>query len=216
VSSESPVLDGVASYYAGKLAEHGETAAGVDWNSTSSQELRFAQLLRIAEGETTFSLNDYGCGYGALLDFLDDRGLRVDYRGFDVSEEMVAAARRRFADRPERFTSDAGELQAADYTVASGIFNVRLDVDDTTWLAHVRRTLDRMRALSTSGFSFNMLTSYSDPERMRPDLFYAEPQTILDHCIRRFSRRVAILHDYELYEFTTLVRLLEPTKGPSV
>lgn len=213
MSAAEPGMESIARYYAGTLAEHGATAAGVDWNSTESQELRFEQLMRIAEGDAGFSLNDYGCGYGALLDHLDRGGARVDYCGFDVAPEMVAAARERFGDRPVAFTADAAELAVADYTVASGIFNVRLDIDDKTWLAHVLRTLDRMAALSSKGFAFNVLTAYSDRERMRPDLFYADPRVILDHCIRRLSRRVAILHDYELYEFTTLVRLSDPAEG---
>jgi SAM-dependent methyltransferase len=203
--------EAVARYYAGKLAEHGTTPAGVDWNSAGSQELRFAQLMRTAEGDDRFSLNDYGCGYGALLDHLDRNAAHadVDYRGYDAAPEMVAAARERFGDRDVRFTADPAELEAADYTVASGIFNVRLDTGDEAWLDHVLRTLDEMRELSRKGFAFNALTRYSDADRMRDDLYYADPGGILDHCIRRYSRRVAILHDYELYEFTTLVRLTE-------
>ena len=44
------------------------------------------------------------------------------------------------------------------------------------------------------------------PERMRPDLYYADPCRLFDHCKRRYSRHVALLHDYGLYEFTILVR----------
>jgi hypothetical protein len=63
-----------------------------------------------------------------------------------------------------------------------------------------------MAALSRRGFAFNMLTGYADADRMRPDLYYADPHAVFDRC-RRFSRRVALLHDYPLYEFTMLVRL---------
>jgi hypothetical protein len=55
--------------------------------------------------------------------------------------------------------------------------------------------------------AFNALTSHSDQERMRPDLFYANPAFMLDHCLSRYSRNVVVNHDYELYEFTVLVRL---------
>ena len=64
-----------------------------------------------------------------------------------------------------------------------------------------------MRALSRRGFAFNMLTSYSDADRMRSDLHYGDPAAYFDLCKRRFSRNVALLHDYELYEFTIVVRL---------
>jgi hypothetical protein len=42
---------------------------------------------------------------------------------------------------------------------------------------------------------------------MRADLYYADPLFFFEHCRQRFSRRVALLHDYPLYEFTILVRL---------
>ena len=64
----------------------------------------------------------------------------------------------------------------------------------------------RMNELADRGFSFNFLTKYSDADHMRPDLYYADPGFIFDVCKRRFSRNVAILHDYDLYDFTVVVR----------
>ena len=201
------MLDAVERYYGTKLAEHGPTARGVDWNDEASQTLRFAQLVKVCELRDPFTINDYGCGYGALARYLDDLGCRFGYTGFDISPPMVQQARALHGDSDHtRFVEREDELEPADYTVASGIFNVKLDAADGAWREHALTTLDRLDALSTRGFSFNMLTSYSDPERMRPDLYYANPGELFDHCKRRYSRWVALLHDYGLYEFTILVR----------
>ncbi len=196
----------VAEYYTGKITAHGATAAGVDWNSPESQALRFEQLLKIIRLGTPFSLNDYGCGYGALLDFLLAKGLPADYRGFDIAEAMLAEARRRHDSDTHRFSSAASELAPADYTVASGIFNVKLAADPAEWRKYVLATLHNIDALSTAGFAFNMLTSYSDPGKMREALFYGDPCFFFDYCKTHFSRNVALLHDYGLYEFTVLIR----------
>jgi SAM-dependent methyltransferase len=192
----------VGDYYSRKLAEHGATHAGVDWNSEDSQRLRFEQLLRIASGEDRFSLLDWGCGYGALLDHL---GPGVEYVGYDVSAEMVAAAREQHPGA--RFESHADALPEVDYTVASGIFNVRAGSDEAGWTDYVRATASRMAACSRRGIAFNALTSYSDAERMDSRLHYADPMALFDWCKRTLSRNVAVLHDYDLYEFTVLVRL---------
>jgi len=73
-SQKSELLNSVATYYAKKLAEHGATPRGVDWNAQESQLNRFVQLCKvIAPEKSFFSLNDLGCGYGALLDYLRDR-----------------------------------------------------------------------------------------------------------------------------------------------
>ena len=198
-------------YFERTLAEHGPSARGVDWPSEAAQEVRFEQLLRICEGRTRYSIIDYGCGYGALASTLLARGHQFDYWGYDVSERMVELARERNPD-PERcrFVSDEAELPECDFSVASGVFNLRLEVDDEAWRAYVLDTLESLHRLSRVGFAFNMLTSYSDPERMRPDLYYGDPAHFFDHCKRRFSRNVALLHDYGLYEFTILVRPDEP------
>jgi SAM-dependent methyltransferase len=199
------LLQSVSVYYGDKLEEFGPTARGVDWNSEESQRLRFAQLLRIADGAESFSINDFGCGYGALLDVLQERSLAAEYAGYDVCPTMIAAARQRHADaRRARFT-DRSDLVPADYTVASGIFNVKLDHGDARWRDYVLDTIAALGALSTRGFAFNMLTSYSDPSRQRSDLYYADPREMFDHCKRMFGR-VALLHDYPLFEFTMLVR----------
>ncbi len=204
MSPPDEILDSVRAYYGAKVTQHGTTARGVDWSTEESQQLRFAQLTRVFDVPPPFSVNDYGCGYGALLDFVRMTGVEIDYRGFDISEEMIARARAR---HPEiAFHLDASSLGMADYTIASGIFNVKLGTPKASWQDYVLRTIDEIAALSRRGFSFNMLTSYSDPDRMRDDLYYGDPCFYFDYCKRKHSRQVALLHDYGLYEFTIITR----------
>ena len=205
--TDPELIGRVADYYAGRLARFGTTPAGVDWNSGESQALRFRKLLELVRGDSDFSLLDYGCGYGALLRHLDAAGVRCAYTGYDVADAMIQAARGEHPDLPDAvFTSDRTALTASDYCLASGIFNVKLSTPSAEWEAYLRETLDHMASLSTKGFAFNVLTSYSDADRRRDDLFYADPLALFDHCKRTISPRVVVLHDYPLYEFTILVR----------
>jgi SAM-dependent methyltransferase len=205
----SAIERSVEQYYSGRFAEHGPTARGVDWNSAESQELRFEQLLKVVElRDEFFSITDYGCGYAALVPYLASRFPDFVYRGYDLSRDMLEHARREHGDPPRiTFVADPAELETTNYTVASGIFNVKLDTPEETWRAYVLETIGRIAQVSTRGFAFNVLTSYSDADRMRPDLYYADPSFLFDHCKRRYSRNVALLHDYGLYEFTVIVRL---------
>ncbi len=205
MSERDRILTDVARYYSGKVEEHGPIPAGVDWNGESSQRTRFHELARLFEEMPSFSVNDYGCGYGALLGYLEDEGCQVDYRGFDISEAMIERARGLYPEA--RFTTVAGELEPADFTVASGIFNVLVGTPAEDWRAYCVEVVRQMRGLSRRGLAFNMLTSYSDPPKMRPDLYYADPLWWFDWCKRNLSRHVALLHDYGLWEFTVLVRL---------
>lgn len=199
--------DQIRSYFNQKLETFGATPRGVDWNSEASQEQRFKQLLKVCDLSTNFSINDYGCGYGALADCLSSQDCTFRYTGYDVLQSMVVKAQelhRRCSNCT--FTWQETDLEVADYTIASGIFNVKFQSSDQEWTEYVVQILGKMNALSSKGFAFNMLTSYSDEEYMRPDLFYADPCFFFDYCKRAFSRNVALLHDYDFYDFTILVR----------
>lgn len=203
------IRSSVSQYYTGKLEEFGTTSRGVDWNSEESQVVRFKQLCKVLpeDRDSPFSVLDYGCGYGAMRSFLNTRFSDFHYTGFDISSSMIAAATK--ANPPDAktvWTSDSRLLKPVDFSIASGIFNVKMDFGDEEWKKYILDTLKGINALSIKGFSFNILTSYSDREFMRPTLYYADPGFLFDFCKRNFSRQVALLHDYQLYEFTVIVR----------
>jgi hypothetical protein len=203
-----PLAAKSASYYTRKLAEFGPTPRGADWNSRESQNLRFAQLLRVCRPDEPLEINDYGCEYGALAQYLDQSGRPFEYCGYDAAEAMITAAQQTIGPDPRcRFTADRAEVRPRRFTVASGVFNVREEASDAAWWDYIVRTLDELTALSTIGFSCNFLTSHSDADRKRSDLYYADPSEILRFCLVRYPRRVAVVHDYPLYEFTLLVRV---------
>lgn len=207
-NNRTELLNEVAGYYSEKLARHGDTPRGVDWNGEESQIVRFEQLCKIIDSEISgFSLTDLGCGYGALFDYLSKEYSLPSYLGVDVSAEMIQAAESRNAKYPSaRFITASQPDVVSDYGVASGIFNVRMKRTDAEWHDYLQATLDVLDRTSRLGFSFNCLTSYSDEDKKRDYLYYADPCRLFDLCKRRYSRQVALLHDYGLYEFTILVR----------
>lgn len=169
--------------------------------------MRFAQLLKLVDRRLPFTINDFGCGYGALADYLQKVAHPFQYWGFDISHQMIARAKELHAAASQiTFVNDELELREADYTVASGIFNVKLDTPAAEWEKYILETLKTIDALSRNGFAFNLLTKYSDQDFMRPDLYYGDPLFFFDYCKTNYSRFVALLHDYPLYEFTILVR----------
>jgi SAM-dependent methyltransferase len=196
-------------YFSEKLEAFGATPQGVDYNGPEAQERRFEQLIKIIDPSRPFSIIDFGSGYGAMFDFLHKKGWPFEYYGIDQIEKMVLAGRKAHQDFPNaHFTTVEHEIPVADYLVAGAIFNIKLDETDENWRDFVVKTLMRMNELCSKGFSFNMLTKYSDADRMaqRPDLFFGDPLFFFDHCKRSFSKNVALLHDYGLYDFTILVR----------
>lgn len=196
----------MSEYYARALADHGPTAGGVDWSSPESQQRRFEVLLYGIDWSGSPTLLDYGCGYGALAGYLDARGLDCRYLGYDLAPSMIETARALIPSRPDRrFTTSPTELTRAHYVIASGVLNVKLDASVEQFTRYVERTLIAMFKLTGKRLSFNMLPPPSSPELSRPDLYYADPQTITGFCERRLGGQVKLIRDYGLWEFTIAV-----------
>ena len=196
-------------YFSEKLDRYGPSPAGVDYNGRAAQTTRFDQLIKVIDPSKAFDLIDYGCGYGALFDHLTQKGWEFNYFGFDVLPKMVEAGRQSHQGAPNaHFVTEQAALPICKYVVASGIFNSKFQASAPEWRDHTLEILGQMDSLCTEGLAFNLLSSYSDADRMaqRPDLYYADPLFYFDHCKRHFSREVALLHDYHLYDFTILVR----------
>lgn len=195
----------VKEYYDTKISTFGTTPSGVDWNSLESQELRFEILAKVINIDKHFSILDYGCGFGSMLKYFEGKFEKFEYIGFDLSDKMIKAAKDIYNFEYAQFTSLKPD-QRVDFVIASGIFNIKLENTIQQWERYIEKTLTELNTLSEKGFAFNILTSYSDSEYMKDYLYYANPTYLFDYCKKHFSRNVALLHDYDLYEFTIIVR----------
>jgi cyclopropane fatty-acyl-phospholipid synthase-like methyltransferase len=200
------LIDQTRSYFNGKLKEHGFTVKGLDWNSEEGAIIRYKQLLSIINISGPFSILDYGCGFGMMYKYMKQNFKDFEFTGFDISSEMTEGAKKIYPDKHTSWFSDENALKMYDFVVASGIFNVKQGSANEEWTEYVLDTLNAMNRVSSKGFSFNILTKYSDKEFMKDNLYYADPAFFFDYCKKNFSKHVALLHDYPLYEFSILVR----------
>jgi len=196
----------VRELYTESLHDHGNDSRSVGWKTRESQLLRFEKLAVALDGiDGPLTVNDWGCGYGAMFGFLAERlGDRLAaYAGYDISDDMIAAAREAVTD--PRATFHLGDEPAeADVTFVSGTFNVRFDADADAWREWIESRLRQLTAVSRRALAFNLLSTYVDWQE--PHLYYGDPRAFFDFCKRHLSPRVALLHDYELYEWTIVVR----------
>lgn len=199
----------ISAYYTARLRRHGATPLGVDWPNRLNQELRFVQLLKICKFGAPLVLNDVGCGYGALLGHLwrRHRSEPIAYQGTDVSAAMVAAARRRWRHRTwASFDHAADCTRRADYSVASGIFNVKLDCPTSVWEARVQQTLAALQRHSRSGFAVNFIAPPSPGRSSPPELYRPAAAQWREWIERELHWQTEVLQDYGLPEYTLLVR----------
>jgi SAM-dependent methyltransferase len=209
MANDTIPLDKIEGLYTNNLRECGVLSEAVGWNTRESQVLRFDKLNAVIEDSSDLvSVNDYGCGYGAHLEYLaKECGIKVShYFGYDLSEDMLAAARTELSwfsgSLSLHRTSNLSTF--ADYTFVSGTFNVKLETDDGVWQNFLEIKLDEIDRYSHRGFAFNLLSTYVDWKQEY--LFYGDPCYWFDLCKRKYSKKVSLLHDYPLYEWTITVK----------
>jgi SAM-dependent methyltransferase len=195
----------INNYYSNKLKIHGATPKGVDWNNEETQFIRFEQLSKIISSDN-LTVNDIGCGYGKYLDYLSQYNKTTKYIGYDLSSEMIKCASKQYPKNNFYHISDLDEIKNAEYSIASGIFNVKMNYSKTKYLSYILAALKQINIKSYKGFSFNILTKYSEKKYMMNNLYYADPLFFFDFCKQNFSRNVSLIHDYNLWEFTILVK----------
>lgn len=203
---KSELVDKIRTYYDDKLKVHGATAKGVDWKNEETQVTRFALLAEVFGDQRNFTVNDLGCGYGAFAEYLLTANVPFEkYYGYDISEEMIAESKKKFEQLPNCVFIKSGTPTKADFTVSSGIFNVKLDTPVAEWKSVVEGLLEAMCAASERGFSFNMLNQPTAESFRREHLFYADSAFYEKLCREKFGSNVCILKHESLYEFTVVV-----------
>ena len=84
----------IAQKYNRRFTKFGAVPEASLWFSEYRQLMRFKLIADVLDQKLNgkdFSINDIGCGYGALLPYLLKRFPNVDfvYRGFDIAEKPI-------------------------------------------------------------------------------------------------------------------------------
>lgn len=184
------------------LRQCGVNALGAGWSSAESQELRFSMLTRAAglRNGDAITVNDLGCGYGALYDHLVRSGIGVvAYNGYDISRHMVSAARARLPAARVHLEQSAFVSRTADFSFLSGPLNLKTS-GDAEWKLYARKVVRDLAEHSHLGLAFNMMST--KVTYRVDDLFYADPAEWLHWCRSEISSSLELYEDYPLYEWT--------------
>ena len=204
----SEALDAISKDYSQRVINHGSTPTAVGWADFETQNLRFKQLQKVIDlGENNFSLSDLGCGYAAFAQSLPEelqQKMHI-YNGYDISENMISVAKENFKnDKNHQFFLSSNIQEKTDYVIASGIFNHHFGADSKAWWAHIIKTIRHMYDKAEKGIAFNIMTSYVDYQENY--IYYCDPMEMLKVCLDLFGRNVRLYHDYDLFEFTVLIK----------
>jgi SAM-dependent methyltransferase len=201
-------LSRIQDLYSNNLSEHGLTSKSVGWKDPEGQILRFDKLLELITDEDkrrAISVLDYGCGYGAMYEYMVKSGFQINkFYGYDISNVMLEEAKSRIPVNIWEPRNDSKIQDQADYSFVSGTFNVMFETSKEEWDLFIKEKVKELYNASNKGVAFNVLSSYVDWKAN--DLYYADPLYYFDYFKRNLSSYVTLLHDYPLYEWTLLIR----------
>lgn len=174
-------LTRIKAQYKTSIETFGAISHGVLWTNGTEQMRRFKILLDLIAPAQDFSINDLGCGYGALLDYLHEHNLTpTQYYGYDITPEMLTLASSRFSMQNIAFIQSSYPTQQADYTLISGTFNLCDDAPYGQWLEYVFERLLLSFSSSSKAIVFNGLSTSKTPKI--DGLFYIDKEDLLNFC----------------------------------
>lgn len=202
------LLNLISSAYTYRINQCGPVANGVFWKDQDGQVLRYELLLQAVAEEDLggpITVNDLGCGYGALFDLLADQNMMQDghYFGYDISPKMITEARSQHPDPRTTFIESPVATEMAQYSFVSGTYNMNFGARRDIWGEYVKTSLKRLWDKTSKVMAFNMLDSAS-PQRL-VDLYYADRNEFVTFALT-LSPEVEIIDDYPLTEFTIYVK----------
>ena len=198
-----------ARFFGDSFLLKGPTPKGVDWGTEFSQDERLRVLMKLVPDEdVNYSLGDVGSGYGRLVELLGDRKFH-SYTGYEISSDLYEYARLKFAPDPRirfKLNENFSDVCEHDYILMSGLFNKKFGMADSEFLDYIKTSLTLLSRKSKKGLAVNFLSSFSDLDKRREDLHYANPMDLFDFVKSTLTPEVSLLHDYGLWDFTLFLR----------
>lgn len=162
---------------------NGHTPQGVFWNSKLRQIKRFEELFRYlpqSTNENKIKLVDVGCGYGAMLTYMQETNLLngIDYIGIDINKKFILECKRKFSHQ-NNFYVGSFPKTSVDYCLMSGTYNLTKMKNITLCEKYVFLNLDKCLENSKKGIVFNL--QQSKHSVIRNNILYFDPKKIISH-----------------------------------
>ena len=166
--NESCILISTKKYYSDLFEAHGRNERALGWDK-GRQEIRFKALTRCLESVNqlaSFTILDFGCGFGDLFKYLKPKFPNLLYTGVDISDDFITSNNEEWQEHnnPPKFKLIESHLEIEttfDFIIASGTFNYKTDdinVDYEKYVGEVLRHLNKVtkRAISVDFMSPNV------------------------------------------------------------
>ncbi|MCX8030193.1 MAG: class I SAM-dependent methyltransferase [Thermodesulfovibrionales bacterium] len=189
----------VISFFNTQLSLHGDKPEAVRWTKRG-QYLHYRSLLDIGDIKRSKIL-DFGCGKGDFYEFLREKGIIVDYTGYDINEKLIRLAQEKYPDcKFQVFDIDKEELtEDFDYIFLCGVFNLKVQGLAET----IKDVLIKLFKHCKIALAYNGLSAHNPKKDF--ELYYSYPEDLFSFIVKNLTPYVSVRHDRIKYDFTIFV-----------
>jgi SAM-dependent methyltransferase len=195
-------------HYEKCLDKYGDSHLGVDWPNKEDVYKRFDMMLSVIKDKNTkFSLLDFGCGCGHLLEYIEENKLNIEYSGLDISTKFYECCKNKFPNHKfynlDILNDNIESIPNFDYIILNGVFTEKRELDDEQMFDFFSNILKTLFKKVNIGIAFNIMCPIVDFKR--DELFYLSYDKLGLFLKNNLSRHYIINNHYKLWEYTTYV-----------
>lgn len=195
----------ISEFYEQCLEKHGPIPQGVDWPNHIDLIKRFNVMLDLFAHEhgKNISLLDLGCGYGALVDHLNELNMNASYTGIDISQKMINTAKllhpQNYFFQQDILTNPLNN-ETFDYVIMNGLFTEKRSLSWYDMAEFAKQMISQAFKVCKKGIAFNVMSYHVD--WCDPALFYWSFNDLAVFLYETCTRHIVFRSDYGLYEYT--------------
>ena len=208
LACDEELLEPVNRIFSRAVKTYGSDPKAAAWRDKERQFRRFqifAGLFETVSDEVGFSVNDLGCGYGAMFEAYQNlpsfRNAR--YFGYDISIGMLNEARTKISDPRASWIHSHEAIHEADFSFVSGTYNLNMGADRDLWRQYIEKNLLQLWSKTRVALGFNMLSMHS-PKRQN-SLYYGDPDHFHTFCQTHMGGRALLVDRLAPEEFVVFV-----------
>jgi SAM-dependent methyltransferase len=148
----------------------------VDWPSKERQLEEFNILTTFFSFNNSYTINDFGCGTGDLVRFLKKKPNL--YYGYDINKEFIKICKKRFREKKYFFFTSKKIIKKADYTIASGAFSIKGNLNNRDFSKIVFNSLSNIIDFTNKKIALNFHWDFCPTKKRRSYMFYSNMNQI--------------------------------------
>ena len=203
-----------ANLYSTRFKKYGPLPSSVLWLNKQRQLKRFEiianSILRVGFAPSD-TIMDFGCGYGAFLDFLYKykQLSSAHYYGLDLSTEMIEFCQSKYKSKRVNFLKKSHLDFDVSFSVLSGAFGRAATSNVSMWERYVFLNLSKTWSYTQKAMIFNFQYTNANVSKISRDKIYYICLGRLSLFLGRLGGSPSLIYDHALPDDVTI--LLRPS-----